>query len=115
MAISEAFQASVSVTATEYFLASASTTKTDQTVDGIYQLWLDLSAMLAGDEYRIRVYERISSAGTTRVAMEWVVAGVQAEPMYVTPSLILLHGWEFSLQKLAGTDRTLEWSIRKVA
>ncbi len=49
MAITEAFNASVTVTATEYFLASASTTKTNQTADGVYQLWLDLNALANGD------------------------------------------------------------------
>jgi hypothetical protein len=47
--------------------------------------------------------------------MTWVVAGAQADPLFVTPSLIFLHGWEFSLKKLAGTDRSIEWSIRQVA
>jgi len=115
MAISEAFQNSGTITTTEHFLASNSTTKTDQTDDGVYQCFLELSNLVAGDEYRIRVYERISSGGTARVVMEWVVAGAQSEPNWVTPSLILLHGWEFSLQKLAGTDRSIAWSIRKIA
>lgn len=115
MAISEAFQNLQIVGVTEHFLASDSTVKTDQTADGVYQLWLELNNLAAGDEFRIRVYEMVKTAGTSRIAMEWVVAGVQAEPLFVTPSLILLHGWEFSLTKLAGTDRSIEWSIRKVA
>ena len=115
MAISEAFQNSATIGASEYFLASNSTVKTDQTDDGVYQLWLDLNALANGDEYRVRAYERISSGGTTRIAMEWTVAHAQSEPMYVTPSLIFLHGWEFSVTKLAGTDRSIAWSIRKVA
>jgi hypothetical protein len=115
MAISEAFQNSATIGASEYFLASNSTVKTDQTDDGVYQLWLDLNALANGDEYRIRAYERISSGGTSRIAMEWTVAHAQSEPMYVTPSLIFLHGWEFSVTKLAGTDRSIAWSIRKVA
>lgn len=115
MAISEAFQASVSVSTTEYFLASASTTKTDQTADGVYQCFLDLSALAAGDVFRIRCYERVSSGGTARVVLEENVAGPLGSPHYVTPSLILIHGWEFSLTRLAGSDRTIVWSIRKVA
>lgn len=113
MALSEAFQNSTTVGATEHFLASNSTTKTDQTTDGAYQLFLELNNLAAGDEYRVRVYERISSGGTARIVMEWVVAGAQGSPNWVTPTLILLHGWEFSLTKLAGTDRSIAWSIRK--
>lgn len=115
MAISEAFQNVQTVTATEHYLASDSTTKTDQTADGVYQCWVELNNLAAGDEYRLRVYEMVKAAGTSRVVMEWTFAGAQVEPLFVTPSLILLHGWEFSLQKLSGTDRSIEWSIRKVA
>ena len=115
MALSETHQNSGTIGSTEHFLASNSTTKSDQTTDGVYQLWLDFNALQNGDEYRIRAYERISSGGTTRIAMEWTVAHAQSEPMYVTPSLMFLHGWEFSLTKLAGTDRSIAWSIRSVA
>lgn len=115
MAITEAFQNSATIGTTEFYLASNSTTKTDQTTDGVFQLWLDLVNLANGDEFRVRVYERISSGGTARIAMEWTVAHAQSEPMYVTPSLILMHGWEFSLAKLAGTDRSIAWSIRQVA
>lgn len=115
MAITEAFQSSATIGATEYFCASASTTKTDQTTDGVYQAFFELNNLAAGDEYRIRVYERISSGGTARIVEEWVIAGAQSLPLWPTPSLLLLHGWEFSLQKLAGTDRSIAWSIRQVA
>jgi hypothetical protein len=115
MAISEAFQNSASISTTEYFLASNSTTATYQTTDGVYQLWLELNNLANGDEFRVRVYEKISSGGTARIAMEWVIAHAQSEPLYVTPSLVMLHGWEFSLTRLAGSDRTIAWSIRSVA
>jgi len=115
MAITETHQNSATITTTERFLASNSTTKTDQTTDGAYQLWLDFNALGDGDEYRVRVYERISSGGTTRAAMEWTVAHAQSEPMFVTPTLILMHGWEYSLTKLAGADCAIPWSIRQIA
>lgn len=116
MAISEAFQSSVSVGTTEYFCAAASTTQgSGQSTDGVYQLVLELNNLANGDEFRIRVWDAISSGGTARVMMEWTVAHAQSEPLYATPSLILLHKWDFSLTKLAGTDRSIAWSIRKVA
>lgn len=105
---------SVSVGTSEYFLKSASTTKTDQTTNVIAQCFIDFNALAAGDEYRIRVYEAIAAAGTARIVYEAVVSGVQSEPIWVSPSLVLVHGWEFSLQKLSGTDRTLLWSIRQI-
>lgn len=115
MAISEAFVGSATISTTEFYLASASTAVTWRTDDGAYQLWLDLSALAGGDEFEILAYERIGSAGTSRVVMSWTVAGAQSDPHFVAPTLILLHGWEFSVRRLAGADRVIAWSIRRIA
>lgn len=115
MAISETHQNSATISTTEYFLASNSTTATYQTTDGVYQLFLDLSALANGDEYRLNVYEKISSGGTARRVASWVIKDAQVDAHYATPALIFLHGWEFSLTKLTGTDRSIPWSIRSVA
>lgn len=115
MAIAEAFQSSVSVSTTEYFLAAASTTQgAGQSTKGAYQLFLDLANLVNGDEFRIRAWDAISSGGTVRVAMEWTVAHAQSEPLWVTPTLLLFHKWDFSIIRLAGSDRTIAWSIRAV-
>lgn len=113
MALSEAFQNSATISTTEYFLASNSTTVADQTADGIYQLLLELNNLANGDEFRVRLYEAVSSAGTRRIVEEWVISGLQSTPNWMTPAFILLHKWEFSVTKLAGTDRSIAWSIRK--
>lgn len=115
MAISEAFQNSTTVGATEHYLAANSTTPSYQTTDGVYQLWLELNNLANADEFRLRLYEKVSSGGTARIAMEWVISHAQSEPLYCTPTVILMHGWDFSLTKLAGTDRSIAWSIRSVA
>lgn len=116
MAISEAFSGSASITTTEYDLPSASTSLSAQTTDGIYQLFLDLSALTSTEQYRLRTYEKARSTGTQRVVDEVIFSGVQTvEPIYVTPALLLLHGWTYTLQKLQGTNQTIEWSIRQVA
>lgn len=114
MAIAESHSGSASIGTTEYSCPNASTTLTPVTTDGIYQVFLDLSAMAAGDQYQIRVYEKCQSSSTQRVIYEAIITGTMA-PTWVSPSLILLHGWDVTLKKLAGTDRTLEWSIRQVA
>lgn len=115
MAITEAFQDSATISTTEYFLAADSTTQgSGQTADAAVQLWLDLSALANGDEFRIRAYDAISSAGTVRIAMEWTVAHAQSEPLYVTPTLLMLHKWDFSITRLAGSDRSIAWSIRTI-
>lgn len=115
MAIAEAFGDSASIGTTEYDLPSDSTTVSQQTADGVYQLFLDLSALTATESYRLRIYERVLAGGTQRVVQDVVLSGVQSEPIYASASLLLMHGWTFTLQKLAGTDRTIAWSIRQVA
>lgn len=116
MAISEAFSGSASISTTEYDLPSASTTKSSQTTDGIYQLFLNLNAMTSTESYRIRIYEKTISSGSQLVVEEVIVYGAQTtQPIYVTPALLLLHGWTFTVTLLQGTAKTLEWSIRQVA
>lgn len=116
MAITELFQDSATIGSTEYFLAADSTTQgSGQSTDAAVQLMLELNNLANGDEYRIRVYDAISSGGTARITMEWTVSQAQSEPNYVTPTLLLMHKWDFSLTKLAGTDRSIAWSIRGVS
>jgi len=117
MAISEAFNGSASIGTTEYDLPSASTTISAQTTDGIYQLFLDLNALASGDEYRLRIYEKVQSSSTQRVVQEVIFSGAQTtEPVYVTPAILFLHGWTFTVkQNFGAAARTINWSIRSVA
>jgi hypothetical protein len=104
------------VGATEYFLASASTSKTKQTSAGIYQLFLDINAVVKGDRYEVRVTEEARAADTVeRVAFRAELLDDKVAGAYVLPALALLNGWEFSIIKIAGTDRAIPYSIRKLA
>jgi hypothetical protein len=104
---------SATIGTTEYFLASDSTTKTDQTDDCMLQAWIDFANMAAGDQYRVRIYEKVNGAGATqRQIMEAILTGAQAGP-WVSPALMVGHGWEVSVTKLTGTDRSIGWSLRK--
>lgn len=115
MAISAAYENSASISTTEYSLPNGSTSLTPITTDGVYQLWLDLNALVAGDQYELKFYEKVQSAGTQRLVDTFVFAGVQGKAHWVSPSLILLHGWDMTMKRLAGADRTIGWSIRQVA
>lgn len=114
MAITEAYANSASISTTEYSLPANSTTLATNTTDGVYQLLLDLNAMAAGDSYTIKMYEKVQSSGTKRVCYTAVVEGAQSE-IWVSPSIILMNGWDMTMQRTAGSDRTIEWSIRQVA
>jgi hypothetical protein len=71
--------------------------------------------MAKGDEFRIKLYEKVeASGGTKKVFAQWTLAGVQSE-VFVTPTFILMNGWDMTIQKLAGTDRAFDASVRKIA
>ena len=119
MAISEIYQGVVNVGTTEYDLVSYSTGLSSATTDGIYQLFLDLTFMTAAEQYTLRIYEAVRGGGTQRVVQQVDFFGVQAEPIYVTPALLLMHGWTFTLPRVntggSSSDRSIQWSIRQVA
>lgn len=117
MAISIPYENSATISTTEYSMPNAGTYSSANgiTTDGVYQLWLDLNALAAGDSFELRIYEKVQSAGTQRLVDIWNFTGAQGKPHSVISSLILTHGWDMTLKKLAGTDRAIAWSIRQIA
>jgi len=104
---------SATIGTTEYSLPADSTTLTAQTDDCVLQVWVDFAAMTAAEEYQFTVYEKVN-AGTARVTYRTNLVGVQSGPL-VTPSLVVGDGWDVTVKKIAGTDRSLAWSLRKVS
>jgi hypothetical protein len=99
---------------TEYSLTGSTASIQAQTADGLYAPWIDMSALARGDLYRLRAYEKVESGGTQREVEEWNIRHQQTAPLITIPPLMLLHGWDFTLQRLAGTDRTITWSVKGV-
>lgn len=114
MAISEAYTGTATVSSTELDLPSNTTVLSTLTASGIYQLFVDLSALAAGDRYQLNIYEKVLAGGTQRAVQSVELTGPLTDPVYVTPSLLLMNGWTMTLEKLRGTDRSVSWSIRKV-
>lgn len=114
MAISEAYTNSAIISDIEYSLPNNSTSLTPITTDGVYQVFIDLGAMTLMDQYQIRIYEKVTSGGSQRVIYESIIIGTMADN-WVSPSLILMHGWDVTMKKLAGlADCSIGWSIRGV-
>lgn len=115
MAITVNTAGSQSVSTTEFFLASVSTTATYQTTTCSFQAYINFSAMLAGDQFRVRVYRKINSTVTT--LEDTTLNGVQSTPYITTPYLAggSAASWEISIIKVAGTDRTITWDLVTVA
>lgn len=107
----------VTVGSSELSIVSGTTTLQTITDDGVYQLWLDPvgAAMAKGDRFKIRIYEKVeSTGGTKRVVHSQVLSHAQSQAVLM-PGLLLMHGWDFTIQKEAGTDRAWDASIRKIA
>ena len=115
MAITEPYELDgVTVGTTELSVVSGTTTLSTITTAGVYQLWVDPGNMAKADEFRIRAYEKVeATGGTKKVFAQWSLLGVQSE-VFVTPTFILMNGWDFTITKVAGTDRAFDASLRKV-
>lgn len=113
MAITEAFAGSETVSTTEHSLTTDTAGPDVETDDGEYQVWLDLSALANGDVFVLSGYEKVQAGDTQRKFLEFTFAHAQSTPNWVSPKFILMHGWDFTLDKISGTDRAITWSIRK--
>lgn len=114
MAIAELYSGTEAIGATEHSLTTDTAGPDVDTTDGVFQAFFDVSDMVAGDELQIRVYEKCRAGDTQRVVLHETLFGVQSTGIWVTPSLILLHGWDVTLKAITGTI-TVNWSIRQVA
>ena len=115
MAITELYSGTEAVGTTEHSMVNDAALATSwSTTDGVFQVWLDLSDMVTGDELQIRIYERVRSGDTTRIVYQANLVGPQSPPIFVSPSLVLMHSWDATLDAIAGTITVL-WSIRQVA
>jgi hypothetical protein len=114
MAIVELYAGTEAVSTTEHSCTTDTAGPDADTTDGVFQVFIDVSDMIAGDQLQIRIYEKVQSTDTQRVVYQSILTGAQSEPIWVSPSLILMHGWDVTLDALAGTI-TVNWSIRQVA
>lgn len=106
---------SASISTTEYSLPGDAAGPTAQTTEGVFQFFIDFANMAAADQYRVRLYEKYDAAGTQRLIEEWILTNIQSKPMFVMPSVVLGKGWDVTVTRLAGADKTIYWSIRKIA
>jgi hypothetical protein len=115
VAISEPYVSTgTSISTTEISLVSGTSSLQSITDDGIYQVFIEVSALAPNDEFTIAIKEKVYAAATQRIIHKPTLLGQQAEPIWVSPSLALIHGWDVTIIRVAGADRTLAWSIRKV-
>jgi hypothetical protein len=88
---------------------------TIQTQAGVFELVLDVATLALGDVLEVRVYEKATASGDTqRPVLIATLRDAQQDTLFISPSLILLNGWQFGLTQTAGTGRVIPWSIRAV-
>lgn len=98
---------------TEYSVPAGSTTLATKTDDGIFMFFMTDTGTSAQmdktSEYRVRVYEKVHNGGTKEAIFIATLKGVQSEPL-VIPPLALGNGWDYTIEKIAGT--TANWDSR---
>lgn len=114
MSIAELYTGTEAVSSTEWSITTDTAGPDADTNDGVFQVFLDVSDMIAGDQLQITIYEKVRSGDTQRVVYQAYLTGAQSKPIWVSPSLILLHGWDVTLLAVSGTI-TVNWSVRQVA
>lgn len=114
MAVTAAFeQTALTVSTTELSLLNGTSTLTANTTAGCYQLFVDgVANMAKGDEFLIKITEKVRASGTVRIVFQAKISDAQSEA-FVTPPLLLLNGWHMTMTRTAGSDRAFDTSIRR--
>lgn len=107
-------ESSATIGTTEHSLPGDTETgvPTSQTDTCQVQLWVKVDSMAVGDEFLVQLYEKVTSAGSQVVIDSWRLC--YPVDTLVQAGLILHNAWDITIKKVAGTDRTVEWSLRKV-
>jgi hypothetical protein len=111
-----AYSGTETVSTTEHSMTTDSAGPDADTTAGVYQAFIDFNAVAAGDEFQFAVYEKVLDASATqRQVFKATVANAQSSPAYVSSTFVLGIGWDMTLLKIGGTDRSITWRIAKVA
>jgi hypothetical protein len=111
--IQELYTGTATISTSEISLITGTTSTSSDTQDGVIQCFIDLNALASGDTVEFRAYEKTRSSDTQRLVFAQAFSDTQSEPVWASPALIMMHGWDFRLIRTGGTSRTITWSIRK--
>ena len=84
------------------------------TTAGVYELTIDVNAMVAGDELEYYVKEKTLSGSTARTVFFDACSGAQIQTIRKTAWISVVHYAEFLIKQTAGTGRSFDWSVRRV-
>lgn len=92
---------------TEHVLDNDTTGKT-------YVLVVDCGAMVNGDATILRIYTKVLSGGTKRLAYSATYANVQAEPQKYSVPVPANIEIEVTLEQTDGTGRSYPWALLSI-
>lgn len=115
MAVTEYLTGTETVSTTEWSMTTDSAGPDADTGDGAFQAVIELNNLAVGDVFEWKLYEKCQSGSTQRLSGSARFADVQAAANWVSPCVLLMHGWDMTLKKISGTDRSISWSIRRVS
>ncbi len=106
---------SATIGSTEYSIIADTTSGVPvaHTDDCVLQVLIDFVNMTAGDTFEVKGYEKVLAANPARVIYHATFVGVQTGP-FISPALVVGAGYDWTVKKVGGNDRTIPWSIRKV-
>lgn len=91
---------------TEHTLATVTTA-------GIFQLYVDVAALVAGDIVELRCYGKARSTDTERLLYGPISIGpiVPGQLLVPSPAVVSPHSCKFTLKQTAGTGRSFPWAV----
>jgi hypothetical protein len=104
MSVTRKVNGSLTTSASEQALATI-------TDPGVYILNVDTSLLADGDEILVKVYVKTLSGSTETLRYQTAIRHAQSEPEKTWPPVMIVEYVRFTIQRLAGTDRTLPWSV----
>jgi hypothetical protein len=104
---------SATISTTEYSLPADTTTgvPTSQTDDCFLEIAVYVASMAVVDEYEVKIYEKAGSSTQGAERTQYILGDPGPHRIVVGT---VGDGWDVTMKKTAGTDRTVHWSIRKV-
>jgi hypothetical protein len=115
MAFLAAIDASPTIGTSEYSMVGETTTSVplSNTTETYITVVLDLNALAAADVFEMKVYEK-ADTGTQRVRQVYTFAGVQPGPGDGIDLGHFKQGYDITLKKVSGTDRSIPFTLLRV-
>lgn len=81
----------------------------------VYQLVVDVAAIVAGDVVELRVYGKARTGDTERLLYRSTYGPIApGAPLVVSPPIVSPHHLRATLKQVAGTGRAFPWAIYEI-